>query len=330
MNERREEVRPSGPRQTQGHGQEDAEEGRQEEVGAGWPAAIPRSPLRPHGILCHYFHGGRYAPTQGSLSADDFERGLDAYGDRIIGANLWTHPSVSSAFTDEVCVTFDDGLREQIEIALPVLERRHIKAAFNVYTQTAIGVPHSLETFRWVRNQFATMDAFYKAVDAVHGPRWWPPDYLKDRAYLSDRDRAFRYLRDKILTAESYERLMERVMRTHGLTSPITLDHWLSASDLRALRKAGHVVGAHSHSHPTTMAPLSREQQAVEYATSRWILERLLGEPVTTMSSPCGSITEYGKEWMLDHGITLCWGATMAGALPYEAPRWSTGYWGTR
>ena len=283
-----------------------------------------KPPTEPHGLMLHYFHGGAHKPTQGSLSADDFRRLLDEYGHRMIDAALWHDLAVGNVLADQVCVTLDDGLREAIDVALPVLEERGLTAAWNVPTLPLVGVPLAQEVYRWVRNQFATMGDFY---NAAGGAYVIPPEYLAHIAYLSPRDRAFRYIRDEVLSAAEYERLMDFIARANGLTCPITTDHWLRSSDLWELREAGHVIGLHTHTHPTNITGLSREQQAAEYATSAWILKTIIGEPVTTMSHPNGRVTDFGLDWMRANGITLAWGATMTGSWPYMVPRWSSGNW---
>jgi hypothetical protein len=46
-----------------------------------------------------------------------------------------------------------------------------------------------------------------------------------------------------------------------------------------------------------------------------------------TASYPCGQMTDHSVEWFKRHKIKLAWGATMKGSIPWECPRWSTGYW---
>ncbi len=75
------------------------------------------------------------------------------------------------------------------------------------------------------------------------------------------------------------------------------------------------------------MRSLSQEQTELEYQTSRWVLERVLEGPVDTMSHPNGNVRPWGLRYLSEMGVRLAWGATMAGALPLQAPRWSTGYW---
>ena len=286
-------------------------------------------PAGPHGLMLHYADGPGHPPTQGSLSADDLRRLLDAYDeDRLVMARFFIdHHQVAHEKCDCVVVTIDDGLREALDVFLPVLDEYHLTACWNVYTQPLVGVPHSLERYRWIRNHaFGGVEEFYREWRHWSGwPAHAPEGYLSEYGYLSETDRDFRWWRN-VRSAVLYQNVMDKIAAA-GAASPLSLSHWLSAGDLRALRDAGHVIGLHTHSHSTAFAGLSREQQATEWATSKFILESILGEPVTTASWPCGQMTEYGVEWMRANGITLAWGATMQGSPPWSAPRWSSGYW---
>jgi hypothetical protein len=63
---------------------------------------------------------------------------------------------------------------------------------------------------------------------------------------------------------------------------------FLNETQIRALRKSGHVIGSHSCSHPIRMACCTDEQLDREWSESVRVLERILGERVTTASLPGG------------------------------------------
>lgn len=63
---------------------------------------------------------------------------------------------------------------------------------------------------------------------------------------------------------------------------------FMSRSQIRELRKQGHVIGSHSRSHPERMSSLSRAELLEEWSTSVRVLSEILGEPVTTASVPGG------------------------------------------
>ena len=63
---------------------------------------------------------------------------------------------------NEVCLTFDDAIKCQIDVALSVLEDLKIKSFFFVYTSMFEGKPDNLEIFRYIRmNLFNSVDEFY-------------------------------------------------------------------------------------------------------------------------------------------------------------------------
>ncbi|MEM9663453.1 MAG: polysaccharide deacetylase family protein [Bacteroidota bacterium] len=61
----------------------------------------------------------------------------------------------------------------------------------------------------------------------------------------------------------------------------------LTRSELVALRRAGHTIGAHTHTHPVLSA-LPLEQAQHEIALNKQLLEELLGEPVSHFAFPYG------------------------------------------
>jgi len=266
---------------------------------------------------------------QGALTVEEFEAGLDAYSPRLIPASEWIDRAVAGKTKDECTVTFDDGLREAYVIAKPALDKRGLTAAWNIYTGPLVGVPNNLERWRWLRNVgFGNVDRFYgqRLITKGRLPFVFPEEYLADRSYLAREDRVFRFWRNEVATPLEYERVMT-ALEVEAKVKWAPENHWLSIGDIQDLAVAGHIIGFHTHSHPTNMARLSVEQQALEYATSKGMLELVLERRVDTMAHPCSSYTDDGLAWLREHGIRLAWGGTITGTVPWNAPRWSTGEW---
>jgi peptidoglycan/xylan/chitin deacetylase (PgdA/CDA1 family) len=72
------------------------------------------------------------------------------------------------------------------------------------------------------------------------------------------------------------------------VTSLIGKPGFLGSAEISELHRRGHVIGSHSHSHPTYMARLSRSELEREWATSRQVLTELLGIAPSTASVPGG------------------------------------------
>ena len=82
----------------------------------------------------------------------------------ILNADIFFEKSKNNTLKDnEVCITFDDSVKCQIDVALPVLEDLKIKSFFFVYTSIFEGKPDYLELFRYFRtNYFENINEFYE------------------------------------------------------------------------------------------------------------------------------------------------------------------------
>ncbi len=74
-------------------------------------------------------------------------------------------------------------------------------------------------------------------------------------------------------------------------TSLLGTSGFLSPGDVSELAQRGHVIGSHSHSHPTYMGRLGVRELASEWGTSRQILSEILGAPPRTASVPGGFLS---------------------------------------
>src|SRR3989338_6154423 len=118
-----------------------------------------------HGIMFHHFHNERHSVGQGSLSQEDFEEILNFIGiQRIVDPFEWLRRLEANKLSGEhVCLTFDDGLLCQFDIALPVLQRYDLKAFWFVYSSVFEGEVEMLEVYRRFRSQyFQDVDDFYE------------------------------------------------------------------------------------------------------------------------------------------------------------------------
>jgi peptidoglycan/xylan/chitin deacetylase (PgdA/CDA1 family) len=93
-----------------------------------------------------------------------------------------------------------------------------------------------------------------------------------------------------LLAAEALE---QRGWRGHFFvtTRRIGTPGFLSADQVRELSTRGHLVGSHSHTHPTYMGRLPHEEIEREWRESRDVLAGLLGAPPETASVPGGFVT---------------------------------------
>jgi len=80
---------------------------------------------------------------------------------------------------------------------------------------------------------------------------------------------------------------------------------FLSGPQMRELRDRGHVIGAHSYSHPKRMGALNPAEILDEWQRSTSMLSDLLGDAVTTASVPGGFYTRPVGEAAAASGLRL-------------------------
>lgn len=66
---------------------------------------------------------------------------------------------------------------------------------------------------------------------------------------------------------------------------------FLDATQIRSLHNKGHIIGAHSASHPDRISALPEDQILEEWRRSTQTLEKIIGSPTNTASIPGGFIS---------------------------------------
>jgi peptidoglycan/xylan/chitin deacetylase (PgdA/CDA1 family) len=279
--------------------------------------------------MFHHFHGMDYHQGQGSISAAEFEQVIKGLNpETIVPARSFLDLAINGKLQgNEICITFDDSLRCQFDVALPVLEKYGITAFWFVNTGFLDGTINPLESYRYFRLvEFDSVDEFY---DEFFG-RLEDPKYLHsfDEAamssfinemsiqspFYSKNDLRFRFIRDRVLGPEEYSCMMKEIMDDHNF-DPHELSRklWMDELCIRHLHNSCHVIGLHSHRHPTYMASLPESEQRAEYEKNQANLSAMLGEDPLSMSHPCNSYNETTLKILDDLGVRLGFRANMLG-----------------
>ena len=89
------------------------------------------------------------------------------------------------------------------------------------------------------------------------------------------------------------DQLSERGWQGHFFIVTERIGHrtFLSAADIRRLRRDGHLIGSHSHTHPDIFRDGTRRLMLDEWRVSSGILEDLLGEPCLAAAVPGGDLS---------------------------------------
>jgi peptidoglycan/xylan/chitin deacetylase (PgdA/CDA1 family) len=281
------------------------------------------------GIMFHHFHDNKKHPSsQGSIDGAEFRRMLsDLKGYyKLLNASNWYEQANSGNLGErEICLTFDDALKCQYDVACNILDDMGITAFWFVYSSPLVGVLEKLEVYRAFRTQFGNIEDFYEAFESVLArlendlcldmslqmQTYAADRYLRQHRFYSDNDRRFRYIRDVILGQKRYEIVMEKMIEDYAWGGGGIAELWLGAEDISKLDAAGHIVGLHSHTHPTSLAGFSYERQFHEYNTNKRILEDILGHAVMCASYPCNLYNGDTERIFNEIGIKIAFNATM-------------------
>jgi peptidoglycan/xylan/chitin deacetylase (PgdA/CDA1 family) len=216
-----------------------------------------------------------------------------------------------------VALTFDDGYRDNLELAAPVLQRYRMPATIYLVPGFLAGEQHAWwERLGWaIRHARARRlrlgglelelgeDGRAAALRAV--------ETALKRMTQTDRLRAVEQLVEDLRPAGDY--------RADAL--------FLDWDDARRLAPAGLAVGSHTLGH----AILGRETAADQYVDlreSRQLLQRELGVEVSTLAYPNGTRADYddatvaaAREAGYSHAVTAWAGPVTVDAPPYEICR---------
>jgi hypothetical protein len=167
-----------------------------------------------YGAMFHHFHDGlKHKESQGSIGLEEFREILDFLGSNyeVLSPDEYLFRFEENGLkSNNVCLTFDDALKCQFDIALPELERRGLKAFFFVYSGAFSETPPPLEFYREFRNNyFDNIDDFYSGffdlVDHSFPHQYskflidFSPTYLDAFPFYTLNDRKFRFIRDVVL-----------------------------------------------------------------------------------------------------------------------------------
>ena len=274
-----------------------------------------------HGIMFHHFHGGGHPVVQGSIGADQLASMLDFLGghQRILDARLWMEKALAGSLeANDLCLTFDDSLLCQKEVAAPLIKALGFTGIFFVNSSVFQGGLEPLEIYRAFRTRhFENVDAFYQQFFLMveESPSrdvyrkaikdFQPEKYLTELPFYSDEDRKFRFVRDKVLAPPAYNHLMDSMIEATTSIKTLSESLWMNDDHLRDLTNEGHLIGLHSYTHPTTLAEMPPEAQKSEYHYNFEHLEGLLGTSPQAVAHPCNSYDATTLELLRGLGVEI-------------------------
>lgn len=294
--------------------------------------------IKPYGIMFHHFCDAKHPKGQGAISGEELEEMLHYVGlDNILPAEDFQRRLVSNKLKNtDVCITFDDNLKCQYDVAYPVLKKYKITALWFIYTSPFEGINERLEIYRYYRTvTFSSIDDFYDCffnklmesefeIMVNKGLKDFSPDNYSMFPFYSYNDRKFRFIRDEILK-EKYFQVMDGIIEKDDNFSieKIRKDLWMDESCIKQLAAEGHMIGLHSHTHPTQLAETSYKDQKREYISNFETIKRISGKEPISVSYPCNSYNDDTLKVMNSLKISIGFTAIMVSDIsnPLTLPR---------
>lgn len=216
-----------------------------------------------------------------------------------------------------VCITFDDGYRDNHDNALPMLQAAGLPATFFVATgYLNDGVMWNDQVFEAVRRRPAGdwdltgIGLGLRRVDGLDGRRRLAQEIIVHLKHQHPDRRA-----DSARAV--YEQGgggLDRIMMTDA--------------EVRALADAGMAIGGHTVTHPI-LTSLDDERARQEIADGRRALQDIAGQAVTLFAYPNGKPggdydarhARMASEAGFEAAFSTQWGYAGPGAPPFEQPR---------
>lgn len=240
-----------------------------------------------------YPHPGIYPVTPAV-----FERQLDELGrhfDFVGLTDIAEAAAGRASLPDRAClITFDDGLREQYELAWPILRRRGIAAAFFVNTLPHVtGRAAGVHKVHYLRAH-TPPDAFLRAVEEACDmagivPGGPPPDesiLAAQYRYDPPQVRRLKHLLNFRLSPRQGERLIDALFARRWEERAFAEELYMTADHWRELAAAG-CLGTHSHSH-RPLGELSSHEAAGDLRLGVEALAKVTGARPLAVSYPYG------------------------------------------
>jgi peptidoglycan/xylan/chitin deacetylase (PgdA/CDA1 family) len=232
-----------------------------------------------------------YFPDVFSATPDDFDRQLAflARNADVIGGDDLPF-ALSARRGRHLLITFDDGYRDNYELAYPLLRQHGLTAVFFLCTGFLDGQgPAWWDEIAWIIRTSPRRE--------IALPAWLPTPLL-----LGDGDRqhaiavaiaAYRRLPGD--QAPAFVQHLADAAGTGRLEPSATADLWMSWDMARAMRAGGMTIGGHTVSHPI-LARLSAQQQLAEIAGCRDRIAKELGEAPRLFAYPVGKPGTFNAE----------------------------------
>lgn len=211
-----------------------------------------------------------------------------------------------------ILITFDDGLKEQYDLALPILTELNIPAIFFINTINFIEKKVSLvHKIHLVRSVVSTVVLYEKLVYFT-GKNLSLPEVKKAHEFYRFDDNLsaeFKYFLNVLLDYKTQEKFINALFLAYFDEHEILERLYMKTDEIKELIKLGF-VGSHAHSH-SPLGLFNLETIRQELTISKSYLESLgnatiafISYPYGTKEAVSGAVARIAKEVGYEFGFT--------------------------
>ncbi|MDP3726657.1 MAG: polysaccharide deacetylase family protein [bacterium] len=210
-------------------------------------------------------------------------------------------------------ITFDDGLKDQYENAVPILKRYDGKATFFIITQTLEGVLPSAHKLHVILSRFSVFEiidmwnTFLKRRHPEYAARFFIP---KDRRMVKDRrlyaDIPTANIKETFTAVPPAVRdeFLNFIFDTHHFDEAESARNiFLNEDEIQDLEEKGFEIGVHTHVHEPIGA-LGAGGLHNDFKKSKKWFKKITGKEPKIFSYPYGIIPPWGSSAVAKEGIT--------------------------
>lgn len=240
--------------------------------------------------VCNPASFGFFEPVI-SATPDDFARQMDIIAERYNAITLpellaWLD-GVGTIPPNAALITFDDGYRDNLDQALPVLHERELPAVLFLATDHIDrSQPFFWDSAAYSFNQTSATEADLP----ILGPRSWVSPQVMCAEWLEAAKRVPHSRRAEVT---------EQLGRQLGVSMPedAYAGELLTWDEVRLMASKGFEFGSHTLTHPIlTEVPASEVRR--ELVESRARLEDELGVSIRTLAYPNGTPADFNSQIM--------------------------------
>jgi peptidoglycan/xylan/chitin deacetylase (PgdA/CDA1 family) len=219
-----------------------------------------------------------------------------------------------------VCITFDDGYRDNAEIAYPILTKYGASATFFIATG-------------YLNDGLMFNDAI------IEGIRHYQADKLDlhqfsmgDYTIKTDEEKFSTICnilpKVKVMSQENRNSVVDFLAKQQ--TKPLLRNLMMTTAQLKTIKQGGMSIGAHTVSHPI-LCSIDHQTAFDEISQSKQYLESLLNEEVPLFAYPNG---RYGQDYSSEHAglvekagfkaaVSTNWGVSTLASDRFQLPRFT-------